>query len=109
MPVPSGGAAMVNRRATICLLAVAAVLLTAGMTAAVSVGSQTRPLAITHVNVVDVVDGRVVPNSTVTIRGATIASVTQKRSPPAGMRVVDGRGAFLIPGLWDMHAHVQAS
>jgi imidazolonepropionase-like amidohydrolase len=25
--------------------------------------------------------------------------------PPAGARVVDGRGKFLIPGLWDMHVH----
>jgi imidazolonepropionase-like amidohydrolase len=100
---------MVNRKATICLLAVAAALLAAAMPAAVSVRPQTRPLAITHVNVVDVLDGRIVPNSTVTITGETIASVRQKRSAPAGARVVDGRGAFLIPGLWDMHAHVDAS
>jgi hypothetical protein len=24
---------------------------------------------------------------------------------PAGTRVIDGRGKFLIPGLWDMHVH----
>jgi imidazolonepropionase-like amidohydrolase len=24
---------------------------------------------------------------------------------PAGARVIDGRGKFLIPGLWDMHVH----
>ena len=24
---------------------------------------------------------------------------------PAGAKVVDGRGKYLIPGLWDMHVH----
>ena len=63
--------------------------------------------SITHVNVVDVVDGRIVPNSTVTIRGKTIASVTQNGTPPRDAQVVDGQGKFLIPGLWDMHAHME--
>ncbi len=26
--------------------------------------------------------------------------------PPAGARVIDGTGKFAIPGLWDMHAHL---
>ncbi len=26
-------------------------------------------------------------------------------APPDGARVVDGQGAFVIPGLWDMHVH----
>ena len=25
---------------------------------------------------------------------------------PAGAKVIDGSGKFLIPGLWDMHAHL---
>jgi imidazolonepropionase-like amidohydrolase len=32
----------------------------------------------------------------------TAASITV----PSGARVIDGRGKFLIPGLWDMHVHV---
>ena len=27
-------------------------------------------------------------------------------APPAGVAVIDATGKFLIPGLWDMHAHV---
>jgi imidazolonepropionase-like amidohydrolase len=77
--------------------------------ASVSVVSQTRALAITHVNVVDVVGGRVVPNGTVTISGAAITSVVPNGAPPAGARLIDGQGKFLIPGLWDMHAHMEAS
>jgi len=93
-----------DHKATSCLLAVAATLI-----ATVSVAPQTRTLAIAHVNVIDVGDGRIVPNSTVTIRGKTIVSVTPNSAPPANARVVDGQGAFLMPGLWDMHAHMDAS
>jgi imidazolonepropionase-like amidohydrolase len=95
---------MRNRRFTMCLLAAAGTLM-----ATVSVAPQARALAITGVNVIDVVDGRIAPNMTVTIDGATITSVTPNGSTPAKARVVDGAGKFLIPGLWDMHAHMEAS
>ena len=75
--------------------------------ATVAVATQAPTLAITGVNVVDVVSGRIVPNSMVTISGQTITGVTQDGAPPTGARVVDGRGKYLIPGLWDMHAHVE--
>jgi imidazolonepropionase-like amidohydrolase len=77
--------------------------------ATVSVAPQTRSLTITHVNVVDVVGGRIVANRTVTIRDRTIASVTQNSAPPGDAQIVDGQGKFLIPGLWDMHAHMEAA
>ena len=41
----------------------------------------------------------------VVVRGALIESVG-KVATPEGARVVDGRGKFLIPGLWDMHVHL---
>ena len=95
---------MPHRKVVISLLISAAVLI-----ANVVVSTQTRTLAITRVNVVDVADGRIVPNSTVTINGDTITSVTQNGAAPADARVVDGQGKFLIPGLWDMHAHIQGN
>lgn len=93
---------MVDRKATICLLSLAATFITV-----VSVAPQTRALAITRVNVIDVVDGRIVPNSTVTIRGKKIASVAQNSAPPRDAQIVDSQGKFVIPGLWDMHAHLE--
>src|ERR1043166_10251124 len=82
-------------------------------TAAILAGSitvtpQGRPIAITAVNIVDVDNGRIIPNSTVTIEGTRIASITQRGSS-RDARVVDGHGAFMIPGLWDMHAHTEAA
>ena len=63
--------------------------------------------AITHVAVVDVARGSVSKDMTVTIDDDRIADVAPSGSakPPAGARVVDGSGKFLIPGLWDMHIH----
>jgi hypothetical protein len=87
-----------------CLLAA-----TGTLVAPVSVTTQTRALAITRVNVVDVVAGKIVPNATVTISGSTITSVTPNGAPAAQARVVDGQGEYLIPGLWDMHAHMEAA
>ena len=84
------------------------VALAATLVFVVRLTPQTRTLVITGVNIVDVVDGRVTAN-TVTVTGQTIASVTPGGAPPPGAMVVDGRDAFLIPGLWDMHAHMEAS
>jgi len=96
---------MPHRHTTVpVLIAAAAVLITNAV-----VNSQSRSLAIAGVNVVDVVAGRILPNRTVTIREQTIDAITEGGAPPKGAHVVDGRGKFLIPGLWDMHAHIQGN
>lgn len=92
-----------NLLAVICLL-VCAVLL-----AGVAVTPQSLTLAVTRVSVVDVLNGRILPNRMIVISGDTITNVTENRDPPANAQVVDGLGKFLIPGLWDMHAHVEAT
>ncbi len=51
--------------------------------AAVAVITQAPTLAITGVNVVDVVNGRIVPNSTVVVTSDTITAVTQDGAAPA--------------------------
>lgn len=85
------------------------VVLAAALPFIESLAAQTRPLAITRVNVVDVASGRIVPNSTVVVDGTTIASVASDGKAPTNAQVVDGGDKFLIPGLWDMHAHTEAS
>ena len=62
--------------------------------------------AFTHVTVTDVANGRSIADRTVVVRGSRILAVADGSAvPSAGTRIVDGRGKFLIPGLWDMHAH----
>ena len=92
------------------LTGVRALLIAAALLPAGTAIPQTQTLlAITGVNVVDVVDGRIATNRMVTIAGDTIVSVTATGTPRAGTQIVDGRGKFLIPGLWDMHGHLEAT
>jgi imidazolonepropionase-like amidohydrolase len=46
----------------------------------------------------------------VLVRGDRIVAIgpAERLGRPAGAEVVDGRGKYLIPGLWDMHTHVVA-
>jgi len=64
--------------------------------------------AIVHVTVVDVATGAELPDRTVVIGGSRILSVLAPNSAtPADSRVIDAHNGFLIPGLWDMHVHIQ--
>jgi imidazolonepropionase-like amidohydrolase len=74
---------------------------------------QTKPaagpevLVLTNVNVIDVRNGNLFPNMMVVIRKGQIDSVAKVGmiAPSHKMRVVNASGKYLIPGLWDMHAH----
>src|ERR1044072_713284 len=45
------------------------------------------------------------PATDVLLRGGKIAAVGQNLSAPAGARVVDGTGKFVLPGIIDAHSH----
>jgi imidazolonepropionase-like amidohydrolase len=66
-----------------------------------------RDLAIAHASVIDVRDGRIATDQTLIVSGSRITQIGPSGSvmPPAGAQTVDARGAFVIPGLWEMHAH----
>ena len=63
--------------------------------------------AITSVAIVDVEHGTVVPDQTVVVVGDRIEKVgPQSDVPiPSGLRSIDGRGLYLMPGLVDAHVH----
>ena len=66
-----------------------------------------QSLAITDVHVVDVEAAVAVPGQTVVVADGWIRAVGPDVAIPPGTEVVDGRGGYLIPGLWDMHAHLR--
>jgi hypothetical protein len=66
-------------------------------------------IAITNITVIDVVSGGQQNGVTVLIKAGQIADIRPGIRVPAGAMRVDGTGKFLIPGLWDMHSHNQAS
>jgi imidazolonepropionase-like amidohydrolase len=63
--------------------------------------------AITHVTVIDMSGAPPKPEMTVVISGDRIVAIgpTDRQSLPENTVVVDGRGKYVIPGLWDMHVH----
>lgn len=64
-------------------------------------------ISIRHVTVINVVTGAELRDQTVRIQGNRIASVGPTQDADNSLAGgVDGHGAFLIPGLWDMHVHV---
>ena len=69
--------------------------------------SATTPLVFDGVTVIDVENGRRLTAQRVVIVGNRIRTVGSmgKVRLPAGARVVNARGKYLIPGLWDMHVH----
>ena len=64
-------------------------------------------VVIRDVTVIDVERGVRVPGQTVVLDGSRIAAVGARGSVsvPRRARVIDGRGAYLIPGLVDTHVH----
>src|SRR5580765_3549660 len=84
------------------------ILAVAVYVAAATVGAQNNRIAITDVNVIDVATGQIFPNRTVIVTGKTITAITQA-APPGPSATLNGTGKFLIPGLWDMHAHIQGN
>jgi imidazolonepropionase-like amidohydrolase len=67
------------------------------------------PIAITNVTVIDVAGGAHQTGVTVLTAGQDIVQVGRDVTVPARAVRVDGTGKFLIPGLWDMHAHHQGT
>jgi imidazolonepropionase-like amidohydrolase len=66
-----------------------------------------KPLAITQVTVIDCTGKEAQADRTVLIAGSRITALGKATevTVPDGAQVIDGKGKFLIPGLWDMHAH----
>jgi hypothetical protein len=62
---------------------------------------------VRNVSVIDVVNARTIPARDVVIRDGRIVRIeaTGGDAAPAGLRVIDGAGTFLMPSLWDMHVH----
>jgi Amidohydrolase family len=68
-----------------------------------------RPVAIIHANLFDAASRSMKPAQSVIVRGDKIEAVGDDGTVaiPADAEVIDAGGKALIPGLWDMHVHVQ--
>jgi imidazolonepropionase-like amidohydrolase len=65
-------------------------------------------LVIRGATLIDPRTGNLTPGSIVVIRGERIAAVGGPGTAvPAGAKVIDAAGKFVMPGLWDAHAHTR--
>jgi len=63
-------------------------------------------IVISNVNIVDVKTGKTLNNRTVAIDSNRISAIYDNEIVGSvSTIVIDGKGKYLIPGLWDMHAH----
>jgi imidazolonepropionase-like amidohydrolase len=68
-----------------------------------------QPIIFEGVNVVDMETGKILKNQTVAVKNGVIDAVGQVRMVYSGQNpiVINAQGKYLIPGLAEMHAHVQ--
>jgi cytosine/adenosine deaminase-related metal-dependent hydrolase len=66
-------------------------------------------LVFKNVTLFDSTTAKSIPAQRVTVRGERILSVEAEKGQAtgSGAQVVDGSGKMLLPGLWDMHQHLQ--
>jgi imidazolonepropionase-like amidohydrolase len=66
-------------------------------------------LVLTNASLIDAVTPGVKAGASVMIEDSRIVEVLDGRRSPAtaGAQVIDLRGAYLLPGLWDAHVHLE--
>lgn len=86
---------------------VAMSLLGIGLTASSVHASEPVDVLVRDVTIIDVVDGRHLAHRDIAVRDGRIVSIDRHRRSrhPHAVEIVEGRGKFAIPGLWDMHVH----
>jgi imidazolonepropionase-like amidohydrolase len=70
--------------------------------------SRQRAVVFSHVTVIDATGAPPKPDMTVVAKGdrITVVGPASKTRIPRRARVINARGKYLIPGLWDMHVHL---
>ena len=75
------------------------------LTLAAAQPAAAETIVIRGATVIDTVGERDIANATVVVSNGRIAAVAAGAPVPAGARVIEARGKYLIPGLIDGHVH----
>ena len=77
-----------------------------------SQSSSGDPYLLYNVNIINVRDGSIQANKAIRIEQGKIHSIGDfkvlKKKIPSAFQI-DGKGKFVIPGLWDMHVHLEGA
>jgi len=89
------------------LRALIAILSSLAAGAAFAGAPSAHALAFTHVTVIDATGAPPLPDMTVVIEDKRIVALGKSSNvkPPSDAEIIEARGKYLIPGLWDMHVH----
>jgi imidazolonepropionase-like amidohydrolase len=101
---PYNLAEMTDKLPRLSRAAVAILVLVAGLSAQPPASPAAEPLALVNATLVDVRDGRVTANATIAMRNGRIESIGTGAAA-AGVRVLDLKGKYVLPGLIDAHTH----
>lgn len=71
----------------------------------------TTPVAITNVNIVNVISGKADPGQTIIMDGKKIVTIgiSKKIKIPVNATLIDGTGKYAMPGMTDAHMHFYQS
>jgi imidazolonepropionase-like amidohydrolase len=63
---------------------------------------------LAHVAIIDVISGKTFPDMTIAVSDSMITAVvsTDDFSIPGNAKVINCKGKYILPGLWDMHVHL---
>jgi imidazolonepropionase-like amidohydrolase len=67
-------------------------------------GASAVPLVLVHTNLMNIRTGAINSNVTIVLQDGHVASIGSD-PPPAGVRVLDLAGKYVLPGLIDAHTH----
>lgn len=67
-------------------------------------------IAITNTSIINMNDGKISEGMTLIIKNGIITTIGQSNEIELSSetKVVNGQGKYVIPGLWDMHAHTSS-
>jgi len=63
-----------------------------------------QDVAIRNATIITIANGDI-QNGNIVVRGGKITAVGANAAIPSGMRVIDGTGKFVMPGIIDAHSH----
>ena len=71
--------------------------------------AQEKPIAIVHARIIDGLGGQPTEDGTVILRGGKIeyAGAAAAAAVPRDAQIIDAKGKSVLPGLADMHVHIQ--
>ncbi len=70
--------------------------------------SQNKTYLLYNANIIDVQSGKIANNKAILINDQTIIGIdSYKKLKDKASQKIDAKGKYVIPGLWDMHVHIE--